>query len=189
MLSCNVYFYQHIRQYIPLDANLLDTIMTNPLATEEIKKTLLQRHHSGGMTYYWNGQAEEDQGVREQNKLFKRITAASDGNIGTALYLWLGNIKSMEESKLYLGPLELAELPAVLSADWEIMLLQVLLHKQLTFRRLRSIYLPEEQGYTKTVLESLLRSGLLVETEGKMIKINPFVQPYLVRYFRENEMI
>ena len=189
MLSCNVYFYQHIRQYVNLDANLLDTIMIKPLATEEIKRILLKRHHSGGMTYYWKSQSEENLGIREQNKLFKRITAASEGNIGTALHLWLGNIKSMEDNKLHLGPLELKALPPVLSADWEIMLLQVLLHKQLTFRRLCSVYNKVDNQTVRLTMESLLRAQLLVETGGKMIKINPYVLPYLVQYFRKNEVV
>lgn len=188
MLSCNIYFYQHIRQSIDLDAHLLETIMINPMPIQEIKKVILTRHHSGGMTYFWNGRSEKNQGIREQNKLFKRLTAVSEGNIGIVLYNWLGNIKNVDENMLTLGGVEQEELPPVLSAEWEIMLLQVLLHKQLSFRRLCSIY-PQEEQETNGVLQSLLRANLLIETSDKLIKINPYVLPYLLRYFRRNELI
>lgn len=189
MLSCNVYFYQHIRQYIDIDANLLETIMTKPLATDEIKRVLLKRHHSGGMNYFWNKTPEKNLSIREQNKLFRRITNASEGNIGTALYLWLGNINSIEDNNIHLGEVILDSIPSVLSAEWEIMLLQLLLHKQLTFSRLCSIYTSKEKQAVKTILDSLLRADLLIETTGRMIKINPYVQPYLVRYFRRCEVV
>ena len=184
IMSTNVYFYQHIRQYIDIDANLLDTIMVNPLGTEEIKRVLLKRHHSGGMSYHWNQIPEKELSIREQNKLFRRITNASEGNIGTALFLWLGNIQSIEDNNVHIGELILDPIPPVLSAEWEIMLLQLLLHKQLTFSRLCSIYSSKEKQTVKAILDSLIRANLLVETTGRMIKINPYVQPYLVRYFR-----
>ncbi len=189
LLSCNIYFYHHIRQHTDLDANLLDTIMINPLSTQEVKTVLLKRHGSGGMVYFWKGKPEQSLGIREQNKLFKRLTAASEGNIGMALYLWLGNVAATEENNLQLGGVELGDLPPVLSADWETMLLQVLLHKKLTFRRLNSIYESQKEEKTKAVLDSLLRTKILVETAGKTIKINPYVLPYLIKYFRRNELV
>ncbi len=189
IVSCNIYFYHHIRQHTNLDANLLDTIMINPLSTQEVKGIVLKRHDSGGMTYFWNGKSEQNLGLRDQNKLFKRLTAASEGHIGMALHLWLGNVTAIEDNKLHLGGVELSDIPPVLSAEWETMLLQVLLHKRLTFRRLNSIYEPQKEEKTKRVLDSLLRTNLLVETAGKTIKINPFVLPYLIKYFRRNELV
>ena len=126
---------------------------------------------------------------REQNKLFKRLAAVSEGNIGAALHIWLGNIKSIEENRLELGTVDFAEIPPVLLPEWEVMLLQILLHKQLTERKLYRIYDTTDEQKTKVVLQSLLRTNLLVETAGKVIKINPYVLPYLVKYFRRNELI
>ncbi len=188
MLSCNVYFYQHIRQYTDLDALLLDTIMINPLPIQEIKSIILKRHHSGGMKYMWNGKQERALSLREQNKLFKKLTAAADGNIGAALYNWLGNIKAVEENTLILGKIEQHEIPPVLSPEWEIMLIQILLHKQMTYRRLCSIF-PQPEEKTATILQSLLRVGLLVETSSKLIKVNPYALPYLIKYLRRNELV
>ena len=188
MLSCNIYFYQHIRQYIDLDAHLLETIMINPMPIQEIKKIILKRHHSGGLSYTWNGKLENNLRVREQNKLFKRLTTAADGNIGAVLYNWLGSISKVGEGMLTLEAIELGEIPPVLSSEWEIMLLQVLLHKRLSLRRLYSIYGQETQK-TSDVLQSLLRTKLLIETPGKRIQINPYVLPYLIKYFRRNELI
>jgi amino acid transporter len=189
MVSCNIYFYQHIRQYINLDGNLLDTILINPLSTQELKRVILIRHHSGGMTYFWKNKPEKNLRIREQNKLFKRITSASEGNIGTALHLWLGNVMETEENKLFLGPVEMGGLPPVLSSEWETMLLQFLLHKQLTLRRLCTVYGNQEEHITQNILNSLLRTNMLIETSSKTIKINPFVLPYLIRYFRRKQFV
>ena len=188
MLSCNIYFYQHIRQYLDLDAHLLDTIMLAPMPIQEIRQVILKRHHSGGMTFLWKGKLEGNLRIREQNKIFKKLTTASDGNIGLALYSWLGNVNDVEEHVLEFGEIVLDEIPPVLSAEWEIMLLQVLLHKQLTFRRLCTVF-SQEEAITNSTLQSLLRTNLLIETPGKLIKINPYVLPYLIKYFRRNELI
>ncbi len=189
ILDCNIYFYQHIRQYIKIDDQLLATIAVAPLKTTDIREAVLNRHKSGGMTFEWKDKPEQVLRTRELNRLFKRITSQTEGNVGMAFYMWLGSITNVEKSIFQLDRIEGLELPPVLSSDWELMLLQVLLHKSLDFDRLCNIYHYETAEYVNNTIQSLVRSGLIIENAGGQFSISPYALPYIVKYLRRKQLV
>ena len=56
-----------------------------------------------------------------------RLTANADGNVGSALYLWLGGVEETENNVLILGKYEQQEIPFKLNSEWELILYQILL--------------------------------------------------------------
>lgn len=188
MFDCNVYFYKHIRNYFDIDSKLLATITVAPLKTVEVKTAVMDRHSSGGMSFLWKEKPEKDLKQREKSQLFKKLTLYSEGNVGFAFYMWLGNIKSLDGNVLGLGKFDFTEIPPVLKPDWDIMLLQLLLHKRLDFNQLCILYSTEVPDDINTTLQSLVRAGLVLN-ENNEFEISPYVLPYLLKYLRRKQLI
>jgi len=188
LFDCNIYFYQHIRQYIDIDSKLLATITVSPLKTNEVNQAVMDRHSSGGMSFLWKGKPEKDLKQREQNQLFKKLTSKSDGNVGFSFYMWLANIESVEGNVLDLKKMESIELPNVLLPDWNLMLLQILLHKQIDFNQLCTVYHTESSESINTTLQSLVRAGIVLNANN-LFEISPFALPYLIKYLRNHQLI
>lgn len=188
LFDCNIYFYEHIRQYIDIDSKLLSTITVSPLKTDEINGAVMDRHRSGGVSFLWKGKPEKDLKQREQNQLFKKLTSKSDGNVGFSFYMWLANISSIDGSVLDLKKMESLELPNVLLPDWNLMLLQILLHKQIDFNQLCTVYHTESSERINTTLQSLVRSGIVLNSNN-IFEISPYALPYLIKYLRKHQLI
>jgi len=188
MFDCNIYFYQHIRQYIDIDSKLLATITVSPLKTNEINQAVMDRHSSGGMSYLWKGKPEKDLKQREQNQLFKKLTSQSEGNVGFSFFMWLANIEAVDGNVLELKKLETLELPNVMLPEWDLMLLQILLHKQIDFNQLCAVYHTESSETINTTLQSLVRSGLVLNSNN-LFEISPYALAYLIKYLRKNQLI
>lgn len=189
MLSCNTYFYQLIRQVVSLDANLLETIMLLPLKIEDIKSAIISRHRSGGLSYEWKGKLDKELSNRKENQMIKRIASVSEGNIGASFYIWLGNIDEIENNALIFSTINQSELPNVLTTELDNILVQVLLHKELSISRLELIYKNQNKEQLTYSLESLYRMGLIEEIGVKNYQLNPFAIVYVVKYLRRKELI
>ncbi len=185
VLDCNILFYQHIRQYMNIDEELLATISTSSLSTSEISEIILKRHHSGGMKFIWQNKAEDIIKTRQLNNLFRRITTSTDGNIGMAFYMWLGNITEIRKAEMQFANFENHRLPNIANAEWENMLMQILMHKHLTIKRLKKVYHTETEDYVNRNLQSLLRAGLVIKTASNCYCISPYIVSYLVKYFQK----
>jgi len=188
LFDCNIYFYQHIRQYIDIDSKLLTTITVSPLTTNEINRAVMDRHSSGGVSFLWKGKLEKELKQREQNQLFKKLTSNSEGNVGLSFYMWLANISSIDGSLLDLKKMESLELPNVLLSDWNLMLLQILLHKQIDFNQLCTVYHTESSESINTTLQSLVRAGIVLNSNN-LFEISPYALPYLIKYLRKIQLI
>jgi len=188
LFDCNIYFYEHIRQYIDIDSKLLSTITVSPLKTNEINEAVMHRHSSGGESFLWKGKPEKELKQREQNQLFKKLSSKSDGNVGFSFYMWLANINSIEDGVLDLKKMESLELPNVLLSDWNLMLLQILLHKQIDFNQLCTVYHTESSESINTTLQSLIRAGIVLNPNN-LFEISPYALPYLIKYLRKHQLI
>ncbi len=184
VLDCNILFYQHIRQYINIDEELLATINTSALSVSEISEIIMNRHHSGGMKFIWQNKVEDNLNTRQLNNLFRKITSFTDGNIGMAFYMWLGNIVEIQKAEMQFADFENHHLPKITNAEWENMLMQILMHKHLTFRRLKQVYHTETEDYVNSNLQSLIRAGLVIRTASNGYCISPYIITYLVKYFQ-----
>ncbi len=182
VLDCNIFFYEHIRQYLAIDERLLATIITSSLPISEIKNVIMNRHKSGGMKFIWHDKEENKLGAREKNELFRKITIQTEGSIGMALHMWIGNISKIEKNDIYFSNFENYSLPSIKNPEWENMLTQVLMHKKITAKRLKEVYQSENELDIETTLQSLIRAGLLVKTTTNCLSVSPYILPYLIKY-------
>lgn len=184
VLDCNTIFFQHIRQYIKIEDHLLATINTTPLSISEIKESILSRHRTGGMSFVWQSKTENKLSTQQINKLFSKITSYTEGNIGMAFYMWLGNITHINKTELHFDNFEKLQLPAILNAEWENMLVLILMHKQITVRRLKQVYHTDSEANVMANLQSLIRAGLVLKTASGNYTISPFLISYLTKYLQ-----
>jgi len=189
IVDCNVFFYQHIRQYTHIDNLLLATVSATPFKVEELKEAVMDRHKSGGLRLIWKNKYEDELRLRELNQLFKRMATVSSGNIGIAFQLWMGNIKELEGSDIRIGKFDLDPLPEVMSEDWELMLLQIILHKQIGFDQLCEVYVNEPKDKVNDFLQSLIRSGMVVEKANNVFGVSNYMLPYILREFRRKQLV
>ncbi|MCT4581057.1 MAG: amino acid permease [Flavobacteriales bacterium] len=189
LLSCNTHSYQLLRKVVDLDTNLLETITLSPLKIHDIRIAILSRHRSGGLQYEWKGKHEKELGKRRENQIIKRIAAVSEGNIGACFYTWLGNIEDVQNNTLVYHTIDQQELPNMLTIEQDNILLQILLHKELSMKRLEKIYKFENKEQLFNNVESLYRMGLINEIGVKNYQINPFVTLKIVRHLRRKELI
>jgi amino acid transporter len=187
VLDCNRYFYEHIRQFLPIDEQLLATITTGSLTISQITETILNRHHSGGMKFIWQDIPEDKLNSRQVNNVFRKITAQTDGNIGMALFRWLGNIADIDKNEMHLSDFINNGLPAVLSPDWENMLWQFLLHKHITLRRLKQVYSADTGDEVENNIQSLLRTGLVIRTSVNSYCLSPYALPFIMKYLHQKQ--
>lgn len=182
VLDCNTIFYQHIRQYLPIDEQLLDTIITSSLPISEIEKAIMNRHRSGGMKFIWKNKSEDKMSSRGKSELFRKITAQTEGNIGMAFYMWIGNISSIEGNEINLSDFNNQQLPVITNPEWENMLVQILMHKKITLKRLKEVYHNENDYDVENNLQSLIRAGLVVKISSNSYTASPYMLPYLMKY-------
>jgi len=185
ILECNTLFYRHIRQHLPIDNHLLETIVTASLPISEIKKAIMKQHHIGGVDFIWKNKTEDELRLREINNIFKIITAQTEGNIGMALYMWIGSISSFEKNEIHFSDFSLRELPTITKPEWENMLVQILMHKRISLSRLSEVYRYENKYDVENNLQSLIRTGLVVKTIANSYSISPYILPYLLKYLHK----
>jgi len=182
VLDCNTIFYQHIRQYLPLDEQLLATIITSSLPISEIEKEIMNRHRSGGMKFIWENKAEDKLSPKEKSNLFRKITAQTEGNIGMSFYLWIGHISKIEKNEIHFSDFNTQSFPVISNPEWENMLIQILMHKKITLNRLKEVYFAENGNDVENNLQSLFRTGLVVKSTSNSYSVSPYVLPYLMKY-------
>ena len=76
----------------------------------------------------------------------------------------------------------------ILVREWNLMLLQILLHKQIDFNQLCAVYHTESSEKINTTLQSLVRSGVVLNANN-LFEISPYALPYLIKYLRNNQLI
>lgn len=189
IISSNTHSYQLLRKVVNIDTNLLETILLNPLKIQDIRLAILSRHRSGGLNYEWQGKHEKELSKRKENQIIKRLTSVSEGNIGACFYTWLGNIEDINNNTLVYSSINQEPLPNVLTQEQDSILLQILLHKELSLKRLEQVYHLDNKEDLFFEVESLLRMGLINEIGVKNYQINPFVTVKLVQHLRRKELI
>ncbi|CAG5083487.1 hypothetical protein [Parvicella tangerina] len=188
VMDCNIHFYNFAKHAIDIDDYLLASVVVRPLSTQAIKDIVLERHRAGGLKFFWDEHHEDDTKLRKLNKLMTRITSNADGNVGSALYLWLGGVEETENNVLVLGKFEQQEIGFKLKSEWELILYQVLLRKNVLEEELVQMF-DGDFVNGQTEVYNLLRSGVLQKNMLGDLQINPYACSYVVKYLRRQQII
>jgi len=134
--------------------------------------------------------AEDDLSEWRMARLFNSFFDYSRGNVGVALQSWVSHIEKVAQERLMMREPESpeAEVLEQLENDWIVILLQIMLHKRLTAKRLARI-LNEDEKSLHLSLNTLKRTGLIVENNEGILKIDPYILPHLRQKFHQLEVL
>lgn len=189
ILNAGVHAYPLLRQLTDIDKHMIATIVLSPFTRDNLRRTMMIRHYSGGLHFVWKGKKQEALSSREINQLFARHFDVSSGNIGFALQLWLSHIDSVHSNEMEISSPANLKMPTIQDTGWLVMLTQFVLHKHLNLERLDRIFAGEPRQEIRQQLEGLLRAGLLVEIAPQVYAIDSYVHPFLITSLKQAELL
>ncbi|RMG70610.1 MAG: hypothetical protein D6722_08480, partial [Bacteroidetes bacterium] len=189
LVSCNRHAFRLLSQLFDIDAFFADTIHLSPFSPDNLRRALLTRHYSSGMSLTLNGIPEEDIRRREKLALFQKFHQRTRGNIGHALRLWLAQIQKVTEDTVHVAEPEYVEMPEIDRADWLIMLSQFVLHKRLYLDQIERIFAVETRSDLQERVHHLVRAGLLMEIMPQRYALNPYTYPHLIQQLQRCQII
>ncbi|MEO1450923.1 MAG: hypothetical protein AAFV07_15445, partial [Bacteroidota bacterium] len=184
----NLHAFRLLRKLTDLEGHFAATINLAPLSAELLRKTVMERHFSGGGALYWADEADDELSNRELARLFRRYLRITGGNIGAVLRLWLGHIEVYADNKVFIRPPEGRNLPVLPDPDWEVILSQLVLHKHMNYEKIQRVLMLGSKSAARRVMLPLLRIGLVREVEREVLGLNPYVYSYIVQRLRDNQI-
>ena len=147
-----------------------------PLPTESLKQLVTVRHASTGAKYSFDAQQEDELGELKLARLFSDYFDYSGGVVGAALRAWITHIDKVSGDALSVRAprVERWEVLDELKSEWTALLLELVLHKQISPRRLARVTGMNSEDLARE-LDTLRRAGLVVESRQRVLEINPFV--------------
>ncbi len=186
ILAASTQSYAFISRFRPLPDNALAVLECGPLSAEALKSIVTLRHASTGMKFTLGSKSEEQLTEWGLARLFSRHFDYSDGVVGAALRSWITHVERVGEESLGIRiptPPDAAVLDDLKPA-WVALLLQLMLHKQVTVSRLARISgLPAD--VLRSDLDTLIRMGLVVESGQRIVETNRFVQHIVEERFKK----
>lgn len=159
------------------------------MSSMDLKNLILTRHRSSGLELTLdNGKSDISEVALA--RLFNHYFNYTDGNPGMAMNAWLNSIVRVEETRLVISPPRQPDTEALelLPAEWNVILLQLILHKRMSERKLLRVFrndFPELQAH----LRSLVRAGLVIKDIDGCYAANLFIEPFLIRMFKQKEWL
>ncbi len=139
------------------------------------------RHRSTGFGFRLGGRDEAGLGEWRLARLFSQHFDYCDGAVGVGLQSWIAHITEVEGRTLEVVPPERPE-PEVLHelpTEWISLLVEMVLHQQVTFERLERI--TELRPFVlRHLVSTLARMRLLESDKQGVIELNRYVS-HLVR--------
>jgi amino acid transporter len=190
VVNMNPYAFDLMNKIVNLQDAFISVIPLRPFDSKEIQEIIIRRHHSSGLEFVLNTRAEDDLSEIRIASLFNKYFNYSEGNPGTALKAWLGNIVRVSEKKIYIKPPQIPDtkILAELDETWKVILIQLILQKRLTFERIDKIFFSGD-AKTRGIVSSMLRAGLIEERRENLYVVNPFIEPHLVKVFKREELL
>ncbi len=177
MANLNVHAWRVLRSFIRLDEHAVAVIECEPLPAEALKSIISLRHGSTGVKFELAGTTEDELAPWRQARLFTRYFDFSGGLVAVALRAWLLHIDKIDGSTLHMRwprRRPRAEAMAQLRVELRALLVQLVVHKQVTLRRLvRLTRLPQSE--LEEDLGALVRMGLVRRDQRDVMHVDRFV--------------
>jgi hypothetical protein len=165
--------YRHLDRYLELDRVFQSRIDLNRFSYEDTRQAILLRH---GATHKVmvdaSGEVISDAAF---NKLVRRIYRATEGNVGDSINRWAYFTKRYDDERVYQPVGKRYQLPAFLSPETATLLTTILLEKRTRDYRLRRLFGPAYQRRYGSILQRLLRIGLVTRDNDGSLEITTSV--------------
>lgn len=182
MATCNPYFALQVSMALTQFAAAFPSVIRmRRLDVLQLKELVLSRHYSGGMSMVIDQIPEENLGPGVITRMFQRMLALSGGIPGLGLRIWLSNIQTVSEDKVFLSTLKWLDIPEIHQPDWVILIRQFLIHRELSQESLTRIFSLDPPESLQSMIDQLVWSGILVRITEKSLAINPWLANDLAR--------
>ncbi|MBC8488527.1 MAG: amino acid permease [Bacteroidetes bacterium] len=199
ILNVNIHTFRMFTRIKKIESYFLNIIRLEPLNAKELQSAVFLRHNSSAFKILFSERKRTVLRQWDQARLFSRYFNFSKGNIGITLQAWIANIADIDDRFLYIKMPVIPDLTILDEIDksWYVMILQFVLHRRLTLKRLERILLigydekeiPAKRDKIILLLKDLQRAGIINENSKGIFEINVFLYPYLVSKFVEKEML
>ena len=190
VVNMNPYAFELMNKMVNLQDAFISVIVIRPFDSRQIKEIIIRRHRSSGMKFILNKSEEDDLSEIRMASLFNKYFNYSEGNPGTALKAWLTNIIKVSEMKIYIQSPKLPDTKILseLEEDWKVLLIHLILHKRLSFQRITKVFF-SDVARARAVINSMLRAGLIEERREELFILNNFIEPHLIKVFKNEELL
>lgn len=190
IINANMYAYKLIDRIYPITNQFLGILTRTPANARQIEEVIMLRHRSAGLQFILGEQQEQNVSAWAKARLFTSIFDYSRGNVGAALQTWIACIHRVIQNDIVVHQPSVPDLNLVdeMPPLQKAILVHMLLHGQLTFKRLQKISELEESLLQHELLV-LQRMGWLQEGDQGILKINRFLMPHLTHGFAERRLI
>ncbi len=177
VFTCRTLTYNIICQQISLNDFTIQQIDLPPMNSRDLQKSILLRHRTTGYDLQIDRRSSARLTITREARLFSSLFKQSDGVIGSALLLWVASIEAVKDKIVVVASPKTPDLYALESLDNDLkqMLLQLLLHKQVSLEKLRRITLLNDAELQQQI-GILKRAGILIDTTGSVMEIQPYFQ-------------
>ena len=189
-LTANLEALKHLRDYTSLERALLSTIVLSPFSREQMRQVLWARHKTGGVQLSFQGMPEGAMSDKSWDRLFSRLHKQSEGNIGLALHHWLAKIQPAAGNKLnWQGDRPHMDFPELEDPTWYFVLLQLYLHKALSYRRFARLFEREGKVWAEDRISELQKARVLLPHSRDVLELRPALRFYLGRCLKEKGLL
>ena len=188
IVECNLHFLKLINQVSSINNWVSSSIYMQPLNSFEIQKTITEKNNISGMIFNWKNQSSIDSKKRHLNRLFSRLNRLSSGNIRWASLNWMASISNLNENNITVSNFKQRSIPGVLDSDWDLILLQIILHKSIHLKDLFIIFYDYSNEKINESVGALVRIKFLNTDHGNLT-INPYFQSYVIQYLYDKKLL
>lgn len=173
-----------------LHEHSLSVIECEPLPAESLKSIISLRHGSTGVAYQLQGEPEDEIAPWRQARLFTRYFDFSGGLVAVALRAWLSHIDKIDGTTLHMRWPKRPKTEAfnALRVELRALLVQLVVHKQVTLRRLTRLT-SVSASELDADLGVLVRMGLVHRDERDVLHVDRFVAHLVTARLRAQGML
>ncbi len=174
VLGVGSHCYKMMNRFVPLADSALALLECDALSAGQLQKIITYRHGSTGLAFSYKGKIEDELTAVAKAQLFSAHFDLTGGRVGAALRSWLSSIERIKGDTIEVRQPTKRDWEAIdsLAPHWVAIVIQLLLHKQLSMDRLTRLCQVSAEKM-KDQLDPLLRMGLVLESQRRVIELEP----------------
>lgn len=184
VIGTSEYAFSLLDRLVPLTTSSTAILNCEPFAADDLGQAIMRRHQSSGLKFETQSTTEDEIGDWGRARLFTRYFDYSAGNMGTALAGWLSHIESTDTETIKVRTPAGKNWDAIddIDGDAKAVLLQLMLHREVSRDRLLRIFGRDEADVDR-VVRDLLDIGLLSQSPSGTLSVNPAVRHQVGAHF------
>lgn len=176
--------YSHLNRFRDLDRVFQSEVNLDDFSTEDMQRAIRIRH---GATH--KKLVDEDGEPLSElafNRLVKKLHRGSHGNVGDTLHRWAFMMEYCDEDSVTPSTARRYRLPAFVNTDNGLLLTTIFLERRTSDYHLRKLFGPAYDRRYRSVLQRMLRVGLITRSNDGWISIRENVVTDVGRALENN---